>query len=221
MTHEGRNDGVGRPVNALNPQNPDLGAAEDGRSAVRHRLVYRVAKLISANTELLCIVRNVSADGISIEIFGEFDLPMDMEIELAGGAKTAIRKVWQRNRSAGFQFRAPVEVEDFLDPPQTYQDKRAIRLCVNERVIIKNAKQFERVLLVDISVRGAKIEALDGLEVGHDVDIVIPDLGAHKSNVRWRDDGLAGVLFYQPVRFDRLAMWSARIAAEGRLSDIG
>ncbi|QLC25226.1 hypothetical protein HFP57_09480 [Parasphingopyxis algicola] len=174
-----------------------------------------------ANTELLCIVRNVSAEGINVEIFGELNLPTDIEIELAGGTRIAIRKIWQRDRSSGFQFLAPIEVEDFLDPPQTYPDKRAIRLRVNERVIIKNAKQFDRALMVDISVRGAKIEALDGLGVGHDVEIVVADLGAHKSNVRWLEDGLAGVLFYQPIRFDRLAMWSARIAAEGRPSDIG
>src|SRR5687768_10469588 len=90
---------------------PPLGAEWDEsqpeleqRAEPRFTLLIRTAKLVSASGEYLCVVRDVSREGIKVRTFHPLPDGEDFAIELASGERYRIEKIWEEDDVTGFRF---------------------------------------------------------------------------------------------------------------------
>ena len=183
----------------------------------RHHLVFRIGKIVDGKKEMLCVIRDDSASGISLKTFGEVELPDAPSIELANGRAIPVTKVWQQGTFSGFRFKQAISVDAFLNP-QPKKKKRGLRLCVDEAIMVTDDEGMTYGRLLDISVQGAKFTLPERELVGSDVRLMIPDLDLCRAQVRWSKDGAIGVTFYEDISFNLLASWSARrfVGPQGR-----
>ena len=98
------------------------------RRAPRYTLLLRQAKLRTRYGEFLCIIRDVSASGISIRIFHPLPPCRRMAIELRDGSPYLVEKIWERAGEAGFRFRDPVALAQMLEDDSRYP-RRPIRVA--------------------------------------------------------------------------------------------
>lgn len=196
------------PVQIEDP--PEPGGGPDRRSSLRQHLVYRVAKLVNGDREILCVVRNVSKTGVSVRTFGEIELPDRMEVTLANGQGMPVEKIWQDGEVVSFQLCNPMPTETFLNPAQSYLHKRGLRLRIAEPVTVIDDWGAADGWLVDISVNGAKITVPKLLTVHHEVRLDIPGLGPVAARVCWTKPDTAGLCFNDSFSFSELAEWSGR-----------
>ena len=101
----------------------------DERKAPRYTLMMRQAKLRTATSELLCVVRDLSVSGISIRTFHPLPPGDRFTVELREGHPYSIEKIWERDGEAGFKFRDPVALEIILGEDARYP-RRPMRVGV-------------------------------------------------------------------------------------------
>src|SRR3546814_10100716 len=77
------------------------GDAEELRHAPRFRLLIRAAKLITAYGEFVCVLRDVSATGVSVKLFHAMPECKQVELELQCGDRFEMECRWIRGREAG------------------------------------------------------------------------------------------------------------------------
>ena len=187
--------------------------AANQRGTERFRLLLRVAKLRTANGEFLCVLRDISDQGLKVRIFHE--IPMDelCELELGGGAVFRVRRVWQHSGHAGFRFTdSPILIDRLIEDAGPFP-KRHIRLRLNRPVPIllfadglTNPAQ-----LYDISQHGAALMLERRLAIGQLVRIEAAHLPLLDARVRWRRGKLHGLVFQEGFRLDALAELAGRI----------
>ena len=83
------------------------------RATPRFTLLIRTAKLVCDSAEYLCVIRDVSAEGVSVRLF--HPLPIETEgvelvLEMQTGDCHPVTLIWQKPGEAGFQFVTPVDV---------------------------------------------------------------------------------------------------------------
>ena len=93
---------------------------EDLRAAPRFTLLIRAAKLISAQGEFVCVIRDVSETGVSVRLFHALPGCQQFELHMPAGAVYEINRVWQRDNEAGFTFSQPVEVPQLINESADY-----------------------------------------------------------------------------------------------------
>lgn len=97
------------------PGGEDDGAApREERVAPRFTLLIRSAKLIGAQGEFICVIRDVSTSGISLRGFHTLPSEGPLRLELQSGETHAIEEVWRRGHESGYRFLEPVEVHDLV-----------------------------------------------------------------------------------------------------------
>lgn len=180
------------------------------RSANRVALLIRSAKIGCAHGEFLCIVRDVSENGLKLQLF--HDLP-DCEtfvLELANGDRFDILPVWQKDNRAGFRFDRSVELHKILAEESCFP-KRPIRLHLTERAVISVAGQSCAAKVCDISREGLRIETDFPLMLAQKLRIWSDHLPALDAVVRWRNMPSYGLVLPNVLSFEELAVIAARI----------
>jgi PilZ domain-containing protein len=188
---------------------------DERRNAERMLLVYRTAKLIFGDYEILVVVRNVSNTGLAIRTFAPIDLPEHMHIELANGAIVPIRKEWQEDAQFGASFQMAVSLELFLSsPPPEQQAGRSLRSTVGLTANLRHNGRRQSVMVHDISIGGAKLEPERslGISVNGHADLTLDGLGALEGEIRWSKGPLSGMQFSQSLSFSSLAEWTTQLA---------
>ena len=183
------------------------------RAEQRFTLLLRVGKLVCGQGEFLCVVRDVSDNGLKVRLFHPLDLDEHCEIELGSGDRYALERVWQRDGHAGFRFAGgPVDVHQLIEEAGPFP-KRHIRLRIDPPVplllTIDGLTLAGR--LCDISQHGAAVALDQRLALGAQVRIDALELPALHARVRWRRGGLHGLVFQEGFRLDALAELAARI----------
>ncbi|WP_324761533.1 PilZ domain-containing protein [Porphyrobacter sp. TH134] len=69
----------------------------DQRAAPRFTLLIRAAKLVSAQGEFVCVIRDVSETGVSVRLFHALPGCKDFALHMPAGAVYEITAMWQRN----------------------------------------------------------------------------------------------------------------------------
>ncbi|WP_299328582.1 PilZ domain-containing protein [Parasphingopyxis sp.] len=205
-------------VAALNRRSdPEFGG--DNRAEPRMRLLYRTAKLIWDDHEILTVVRNVSRKGLAIRTFGAIDFPAQMKIELANGTVLPVKKEWQNEDSCGASFRSPIDVEQFLATAPPGMARRPLRARVDYRATLKDTDWQRPALIRDIGVGGALLELDYPLDKYRSPELAIGSLGSRTCVVRWSRRNCFGVEFSHPFPFTALAEWVVRIARNRNAGD--
>ena len=196
-------------------------ATPEQRAAQRYTLLLRAAKLIAADREYLCILRDVSATGLKVRLFHPLPDSADWQLELGQGEQFALDPVWQADGHAGFRFRdAPVDPHRLVDEEAGPFPRRHIRLHLELPVMVWADGAAQAVTLCDLSQLGALVRADPPLALRQPVRIESPGFPLRHARVRWRRGVNHGLVFQEAFRLDELALLVAGLQGAPGMSGI-
>lgn len=177
------------------------------RATPRFTLLIRTAKLIFNSAEFLCVIRDVSAEGISVRLFHA--MPTETEnseltLEMQTGECHPVILIWQRPGEAGFRFRTPVDVEQLIRRSSRFP-KRELRFAAELPVRLSGLGEKYHAVLHNISQQGAMIETGDRLAIAQTIRIESKALPDIEAKVRWRKGEHYGLIFDTTFRLHDLA----------------
>ncbi|RXZ64603.1 PilZ domain-containing protein [Pelagerythrobacter rhizovicinus] len=193
------------------------GATGEERAAPRFTLLIRSAKLIAPQGQFLCVIRDVSATGISLRGFHPLPDGEPLLLELQTGDRHAIERVWSRGNEAGFRFAAPVEVGNLIAETGEYP-KRPLRLDIDLPLDLRCGGERIEADLVNLSQHGARIECAHFLALGQPLWIMSDRLPEIEARVRWRDGSRYGLTFDTTFNLRDFALLAARLQCPRLLS---
>lgn len=84
------------------------------RGAQRYTSLIRSAKLVTLQGEFVCVIRDVSATGISIRTFHQVPVCPENVLQLQNGELYELRPVRSNGREASFTFPQPIDVQHLI-----------------------------------------------------------------------------------------------------------
>jgi len=198
----------------------DAGSPPERRRQVRQLALLRVALLHSGGVSDICVVRNVSPNGLSARVYRKLSPGEDVEIEFRSGELLKGAVVWEDEYDVGIVFSRPIDVTQVLASRWSAQPekRRALpRIAVHCAGRLSNGLHSVEVMLRDISQGGASLESgAHAVSLGK-VELSLPDLPPIAGVVRWISGPNFGVSFNECLAFETLARWiQARREGLGR-----
>lgn len=187
------------------------------RAAPRFTLLIRSAKLVAPQGQFLCVIRDVSATGISLRGFHPLPDGDSLELEMQTGDRHPIERVWNRGLEAGYRFTAPVEVGDLIAESGAYP-KRPLRLDLDLPLNIQWDGRKIRANLTNLSQQGARVECDEFLALGQPLRLMSLRLPEIQARVRWRNGGCYGLAFDTTFNLRDFALLAARLQCPSLLS---
>ena len=198
------------------------GSGEEQRAAPRVTLLIRAAKLVSAQGEFVCVIRDVSETGVSVRLFHALPGCKEYALHMPGGAIYEIARVWERGNEAGFTFAEPVAVEQLVNESSEYP-KRGLRLGLCFPVMVHLLSGSSEALVENLSQQGARLTCDRLLAIDQTVRLALPDGSAKprevRAKVRWRRDRQYGVVFDDTFALGEFARLAARLQAPALLAE--
>lgn len=179
-------------------------AGADLRGATRYSLIIRTAKLLCESGEYVCVVRDVSETGVKLRLFHACPPDRHLALELANGERYAMERVWAKDELAGFQFSAPIQVDEFIEEPSRWA-RRPVRLRVQRPALATAGGRDVQAMLIDLSQQGACIETGSQIPLGQQIRLEVEGLPVRFGHVRWRKGFTHGLVFQQGMRLDDFA----------------
>jgi hypothetical protein len=210
---------------ATNPARLEPTAEPPGaeqRAAPRFTLLIRAAKLVSAQGEFVCVIRDVSETGVSVRLFHALPGCKQYALHMPAGAIYEVARVWQRDNEAGFTFDAPVVVEKLVNESGEYP-KRGLRLALCFPVTINMLSGSVEAMVENLSQQGARLTCDRLLAIDQTVRMEMPDLSGKprevRAKVRWRRDQQYGVVFDDTFTLGDFARLAALLQAPALLEE--
>jgi hypothetical protein len=192
-------------------------STQERRRSIRHATVMQVAKIrFGSGREELCMLRDVSPEGLRVEIYVPIEAGTHIELELRTGHQLGGSVVWAENKAIGVAFDEPMPMSAML-AHCSFDDRlgklRPPRLTVNMRGLLKIGGEDQRVEIGNISQAGMQIAAPEPLHEGAACAIGLPGLPPRAATIRWCREGQAGLMLDEPFDFPAFAEWRALVAA--------
>ena len=188
-------------------------SVEDRRRSVRHATVNQVAKIrLCSGREELCLLRDISAEGLKAEVYIALDRGVSIDIELRTAHSVRGRIVWAANNEIGVAFDAPIPAAAMLAHcsfEANGTNLRPPRLKVNLRGLLRIGADARMVSIGNISQAGLQIEATQPLRIGTLCSIALPGLPARAAAICWWREGHAGLMLSNPFDYPDFARWRA------------
>lgn len=194
----------------------------DARAAPRITLLIRAAKLVAANGEFVCVIRDVSETGVSIRLFHK--LPSDelFELHMPCGSVYSMRRVWNRDNQAGFEFAAPVDVTKIVTEAGEYP-KRGLRLGLCFPIEITTLAGTATGIVENFSQQGARFQSDALFAIDQNLRISggegAGQFAELRAKVRWRRDSNYGVVFENTFTLGEFARLAARLQVPALLDE--
>lgn len=188
-----------------------VGRNGERRREQRQVTVRRVGLVHTDEGEELCLVRNISADGLMARVYRQFRPGEKVGLELKSDSLLAGTIAWANHYEIGVEFDAPIDVADVLAARwagEAQQRPRLPRLELDCPAILRQGAKSQRARVCDISLRGAKIRAPAPVAPSAQIVLTLPDLPCIHGVVRWAHGGEAGLLFNECLPFEVLARWA-------------
>jgi hypothetical protein len=182
----------------------------DRRSHDRHVTILRVALLHTARSKELCVVRNISAGGLSARVYRTFAVGELVQVELKCDERIEGTVQWVRDCDIGIAFVREIEVEAVLTSRWVTEDgrrQRLPRIDLDCRCRLRVGSRFYLGTLRDISQGGAKVHVQRPFQGSGDAVLTLPELGFLESSVRWSHRTIVGLSFNERLPFTVLAHW--------------
>ncbi|WP_114521290.1 PilZ domain-containing protein [Altererythrobacter sp. ZODW24] len=183
---------------------------QEARHAPRFTLLLRAAKLILPAGEFLCVIRDVSATGLSIRNFHALPPGGPIKLQLQSGDSHELEKMWERDGAAGFRFGENVNLVRFLSENGSYP-KRPVRLNLQLAINLALCGEASSAEIRDISQQGARITSESKLAIGQSLQLNADSLPAIRAKVRWRKENEYGLVFEDTFQFAELACLAAAL----------
>lgn len=191
-------------------------APAERRREVRHA-VTQVAKIrIERGREELCLLRDISAEGLRAQVYHQVELDEQVMIELRSGHGLSGRVIWAADGQIGVAFASPVPVAQLLAHcsfDERLSKLRPPRLDVDLFGILHLGPAQRVVRIGNISQAGVQIGAPEPIDANSPCAISLPGLAPRPAMVRWCRDGKAGLMLDEPLDYSSFAAWRMAIAA--------
>ena len=206
-----------RRVESTHPGRPP-----DRRRQERQLALLRVALLHAGGVSDICVVRNVSSNGLSARVYRKFTTGEQVEIEFRSGELLTGSVVWEHECNIGIVFPKPIDVAAVLSSRGTGEvtKRRALpRINIDCRGRLSTGLKSLVVTLRDISQGGASLEVDGPTTKLSNVQLFLPDLPPIAGVVRWTSGQNVGVSFNGCIAFEQLARW-IQVRREGLGNDL-
>ena len=180
----------------------------DQRGATRYTSLIRSAKLICGSGEFVCVIRDVSATGISLRTFHR----------LPNGDAFELQKVRSEGREGSFTFLTPVPVEKLIREAPDYP-KRQLRLNIEMPIEVSCLTGRGQAITRNLSQQGACIDCDVPLAIAQTVKLTSGDLPEIRATVRWRRAPEYGLVFDNTFSLSDFACMAASIQSPVLLSE--
>lgn len=198
----------------------DGAAGHDKRRARRYSLLIRPAKLVSEQGEFVCVLRDVSTNGVSAKLFHRLPSCERFTLELQNGQTYAMRRVWERELEVGFEFIGTVDVSQLVGEIGAFP-KRGLRLSLNFPITVMASLVRTTAIVENISQQGARFECPELLAIDQSLRLEGRGLRETRAKVRWRRGEHYGVVFDDTFSLRDFALLVARLQAPGLLAGDG
>lgn len=185
---------------------------------MRHTTVFQIARLRTAQLDELCILRDISPDGLRAEVYCPMAPGEPIRIELRTGHEVSGKIAWAKDHAIGVAFDAPAPIATMLTHC-SFDDRldkiRPPRIEVDIPAMLRIGEREISVRVRNISQAGMKIGADERLRPDERCEIRIPHFDRHGVIVRWSRDGESGLMLMQPMTYTEFAAWRQRLAEDG------
>ncbi len=182
----------------------------DRRRNVRVTTVFQIARIITSRSEELCILRDVSPDGLRAEVYIPMRIDDELTIELRTGHKVAGRIVWTRDGMIGVKFHRSVPMSAMLARGLSDERRgkiRAPRIDVDLPALLCIDDQEIEVRVCNISQAGLRVVTDRMFRPHGDCVIRLDGLGGRKARIQWCRGEETGLLLVQPLTYGEFVAW--------------
>lgn len=188
---------------------PDTAHFEQ-RAAPRFFSLIRAAKLVAADGEFICVVRDVSSSGVRLRCFHTPPQDRALSLELQNGEVFQIERVRGEGEEASYRFAAEVPVERLVKEALLYP-RRPLRLNVALPVTLRAQSGMVAAVTKNLSQQGCRLELAAPLAIDQPVVLESPQLPDVRAKVRWRRDKDCGLVFDDTFSLKAFAIHAARL----------
>ena len=190
-------------------------AFEDRRRSIRHAVVNQVAKIrLASGREELCLLRDISAEGLKAEVYISLEKGASIDIELRTAHTVSGKVVWVADKDIGVAFDAPIPAAAMLAHCSFEANGGSLRpprLKVNLRGLLRIGATARMVNIGNISQAGMQVAAPEPLQTGAACSVALSGLPARAAAVCWWRGGEAGLMLTEPFDYPTFAQWRAGI----------
>ncbi len=202
----------------LHPQDEEQGVDAGARAAPRVNLVIRPAKLVSAQGEFVCVIRDVSETGVGLRTFHRLPSCRRLALELQTGDRHEMERVWERGDEAGFSFLEDCDIDGLVLEIGRFP-KRRLRLQIALPIRVSTITGKAEGLIENLSQQGAMIACDASYARDQIVRLSAPELPEIAAKVRWRKEQQYGLVFENTFGLRDFAVLAASLQAPGLLTD--
>ena len=188
------------------------------RRSVRHTAVHQIAKLVADGSQELCLLRDISSEGVRIEVYAPLFVGNPVTIELRTGHRETGQVAWWDEGQAGVRFDDPVPMLAMLSHcsfDERLTRIRPPRLDVDlpGSLLVGGEKRSVRVR--DVSQGGMRLRTDTIIAIGSACEILVDGLAPLDATVRWNRDAHSGILLKTPMSFARFGAWRQSVPGAG------
>ncbi len=188
------------------------------RGARRYTSLIRSAKLVCGQGEFVCVIKDVSASGISLRTFHALPTDPTLALELQNGEIYEIEKVRSSGNEGSYKFKEPVEVERLIHENWNFP-KRQLRLNIFIPVVASTLTKSAEGMTVNLSQQGARLECDEVFAIDQPVRIKSSAFPETRATVRWRQDSNYGLVFDNTLSLREFAILAAEVQCPLLLQD--
>jgi len=184
---------------------------QERRRSIRHTTVMQVAKIrLGSGREELCLLRDISPEGLKAELYVPVEAGGHIEIELRTGHVMGGCIAWAEAGLIGVSFDEPMPMAAMM-AHCSFDDRmgklRPPRINVDMRGLLKFGIEERGVRIGNISQAGVQIDIDQPLQAGAPCAIGMPGLPLRSATIRWWRDDQAGLLLAEPLDYPEFAEW--------------
>lgn len=186
---------------------------DDRRNSERVRTVYRVARVQADSGEGLAQIRNVSDDGMKIDLGLPVTLNQWVRIWLSDTVSIDGQVVWTKGDECGLKFAQSVDSAAILR--NTAEQirvgaARAPRVTTQMLAVVSSEQGIRPARVQDVSQRGMKLVHDGSFTPGLAVKVALESGMERRGIVRWVKDEFAGLILTEMFSVQDLKTINAR-----------
>lgn len=188
-------------------------AIEERRKSNRVRTVYRVARVQAKEGEGLARIRNLSDDGMRIDLGLEVVLNQWIRVWLSDSVSVEGQVVWTNDNECGLKFPMSIDSVDLLRRTAEQirlGEARAPRVLTKLRAVVSSQEGIRPVRVQDVSQRGMKLIHDGSFTTGLPVKVTLESGMERRGVVRWVQDGFAGLMLTEMFSVEDLKTINGR-----------
>ena len=186
------------------------------RASPRFASLIRSAKMVCPQGEFLCVIRDVSAIGISVRTFHGLPDSRDLKLELQNGETYRLTETRRETLAASYTFDRPVDVERLIHETWHFP-KRQLRLNIAIPLEFSGLTGGGAGTSVNLSQQGARVSCDAAFSLDQTICVTGSDFPETRAKVRWRKEGEYGLVFENTFSLRQFALMAAAVQCPAML----